>query len=325
MSSIYGLPKTNYFPPCPKQNMMNCLNCENSFEGSYCNICGQKTATHRFSMHEWLHEIPHSIFHIDSGFFQTLKTLLARPGNAIREYLEGKRKLLFSPFLYVLIWCGVYVVISHFFDKPEVAAEHIEFGSLMESFSYIESHYYKIIVVAMILPTTFGSFLAYYRSGYNFAENLVLNTYLIGQLVIADIIIVSAFDDDRRQTLYSLFQAHRISFEISVLVLDVLAVFQTEKMVLGNFAVYRFADRQRYCIIRIDVRGGVYFIQIKRRALNFPAFNRVERDFAESIDEEIKICKAFVAGKSFDKTEINLLADDGDFECAESVIKIQIG
>lgn len=180
--------------------MTNCLNCENSFEGSFCNNCGQKAATHRFSMHEWMHEIPHSILHIDSGFFQTLKTLLARPGNAVREYLAGKRKLLFSPFLYVLIWCGVYVVISHFFVKPEKAAGEFNADNLMQAFSYIENHYYKIIVVIMILPVTLGSFIAYYRSGYNFAENLVLNAYLIGQLVIADILLflLTTMTEDKR-------------------------------------------------------------------------------------------------------------------------------
>lgn len=83
---------------------------------------GQKTATHLFTMHEWLHEIPHSLLHIDSGFFQTLKTLFLRPGNAVREYLKGKRKSHFSTFLYVLIWCGVYVVISRLFETPEAAA-----------------------------------------------------------------------------------------------------------------------------------------------------------------------------------------------------------
>lgn len=183
--------------------MTNCLNCENSFEGSFCNNCGQKAATHRFSMHEWLHEIPHSIFHIDSGFFQTIKTLVTRPGNAVREYLAGRRKLLFSPFLYVLIWCGVYVVISHFFAKSEIVG-NFEASNLKEAVSYIESRYYKIIVVAMILPVTFGSFLAYYRSGYNFAENLVLNAYLIGQLVIADIIVylLTTATEDKRFIVY---------------------------------------------------------------------------------------------------------------------------
>lgn len=183
--------------------MTSCLNCENSFEGVFCNNCGQKAATHRFSMHEWGHEIPHSLFHIDSGFFQTIKTLLTRPGNAVREYLAGKRKLLFSPFLYVLIWCGIYVVISHFFAKPETAAQ-FEADNLKEAISYIESHYYKILVVAMVLPVTLGSYLAYYRSGYNFAENLVLNAYLTGQLVIADIILIllSTISEDKRFIIY---------------------------------------------------------------------------------------------------------------------------
>ena len=180
--------------------MTTCLNCENTFEGLFCNNCGQKAATHRFSMHEWLHEIPHSLFHIDSGFFQTLKTLLTRPGNAVREYLAGRRKLLFSPFLYVLIWCGVYVVISHFFAKPEIAAEHVTFSNLTEGVDYILKHYYKIIIVATIVPVTFGSFLAYYRSGYNFAEHLVLNAYLIGQMVIVDIIVylLTATTEDKQ-------------------------------------------------------------------------------------------------------------------------------
>jgi hypothetical protein len=180
--------------------MKICLNCDNNFEGEFCNLCGQKSATHRFTMHEWLHEIPHSLFHIDSGFFATLKILLVRPGDSIREYLQGKRKLLFSPFLYVLILCGFFVVNSHFFESPNEAAKQIDFANLKETTAYIEEHYYKIIVVAMILPMTLGSFFAYYKSGYNFAENLVLNAYLIGQLVIADIILIlisaTSFDEN---------------------------------------------------------------------------------------------------------------------------------
>ncbi len=169
--------------------MTTCLNCDKDFEDAFCNFCGQKAATHRFTMHEWLHEIPHSLLHVDSGFFLTVKTLCLQPGNAIREYLQGRRKLLFSPFLYVLILCGIYVVVSHFFVHIP-GAENQEIKSLKEANDYIEENYYKILVVAMILPVTIGSYLAYIRSGFNFAENLVLNAYLIGQLVIADIIIM---------------------------------------------------------------------------------------------------------------------------------------
>jgi Protein of unknown function (DUF3667) len=181
--------------------MTDCLNCDNNFEGAFCNLCGQKAATHRFTMHEWLHEIPHSILHVDSGFFLTMKTLFLRPGNAVREYLLGKRKLLFSPFLYVLIMCGVYVVVSHFVENP--AQEAKEFTNIQETLAYIDEHYYKIFVVAMIVPMTIGTYLAYFKSGYNFAEHLVLNAYLIGQLVIADVILIliasTSFDENHSQ------------------------------------------------------------------------------------------------------------------------------
>ncbi len=169
--------------------MTICLNCDNNFEGVFCNLCGQKAATHRFTMHEWLHEIPHSIFHVDSGFFLTIKTLFVRPGDAVREYLQGKRKLLFSPFLYVLILCGIFVIAGYFFvPKPEIKSQQLT--NLNEALAYIEGNYYKILVVAMIIPLTIGSYFAYFKSGFNFAENLVLNAYLIGQLVIADIILM---------------------------------------------------------------------------------------------------------------------------------------
>ncbi len=178
--------------------MTNCLNCDNNFEGAFCNLCGQKAATHRFTMHEWLHEIPHSILHVDSGFFLTMKTLFMRPGNAVREYLQGKRKLLFSPFVYVLAMCSFYVVVSHFFENPLKEAKEIT--NLQEAFDYVDEHYYKIIIPAMIVPMTIASYLAYWKSRFNFAEHLVLNAYLIGQMVIADVILIliasTSFDEN---------------------------------------------------------------------------------------------------------------------------------
>jgi Protein of unknown function (DUF3667) len=177
--------------------MATCLNCDNNFEGAFCNLCGQKAATHRFTMHEWLHEIPHSILHVDSGFFLTMKTLFLRPGDAVREFLLGRRKLLFSPFLYVLILCGIFVVVKHYFGKE---LKEFEITNLLQAIEYLSSHYYKIVMVALIVPLTIATYLVYFKSGYNFAEHLVLNSYLMGQLVIADVVIIlisaTSFDEN---------------------------------------------------------------------------------------------------------------------------------
>jgi Protein of unknown function (DUF3667) len=179
--------------------MTTCLNCDNNFEGAFCNLCGQKAATHRFTMHEWLHEIPHSILHVDSGFFLTMKTLFLRPGNAVREFLQGKRKLLFSPFLYVLILCGIFVVVKSLFVKDLKPIDFADAGKLIET---ISEQYYKIFVIASIIPLTIASYLVYFKSKYNFAEHLVLNSYLIAQLVIADLILIfisaTSFDENYR-------------------------------------------------------------------------------------------------------------------------------
>ncbi|MDQ3041846.1 MAG: hypothetical protein M3R11_05635 [Acidobacteriota bacterium] len=58
--------------------MNTCLNCSNQFDKKFCNQCGQKAAAHGFTIHEWLHEIPHSVLPIDGGFFHTFKQLCLR-------------------------------------------------------------------------------------------------------------------------------------------------------------------------------------------------------------------------------------------------------
>ncbi len=58
---------------------------------------------------------------------------------------------------------------------------------------------------------------------------------------------------------------------------------------------------------------------------NRAAFNRPIRDFSERIDENIERRKALVLGETFGESEINLLRDDGEFECAENVIKNDVG
>lgn len=164
-----------------------CLNCSNPLSEKFCGECGQKAATHRFTIHEWLHEIPHSIFHVDGGFFVTFKNLCLRPGNMIREYLAGRRKSYFSPFLYLLIMCGVFVVISLLAaDASRAKPEIVDFAS---AYNYLLTNYYKPIIVAMVLPLALATRLVFWRAGFNFAEHLVLNAFVIAQMIIGDIIV----------------------------------------------------------------------------------------------------------------------------------------
>ncbi len=43
----------------------NCKNCNQDLNGNYCSNCGQTADTHEINFKSILHEIQHSIFHIE--------------------------------------------------------------------------------------------------------------------------------------------------------------------------------------------------------------------------------------------------------------------
>jgi hypothetical protein len=73
-----------------------CLNCGHKYAGNFCNECGQKAKVKRLDWHYLVHEIPHSIFHIDKGFFFTLKEMIKHPGILIREYRDERKPGTYS-------------------------------------------------------------------------------------------------------------------------------------------------------------------------------------------------------------------------------------
>ncbi|HRD56577.1 MAG TPA: hypothetical protein PK504_00945 [Ferruginibacter sp.] len=67
-----------------------CQNCNNEFNGEFCNQCGQKIV-HRITMPHLWHDLIHAFTHADKGFFHLLIALFKKPGAVAREYiLEGK-------------------------------------------------------------------------------------------------------------------------------------------------------------------------------------------------------------------------------------------
>lgn len=89
----------------------NCKNCSLNFEGNYCPQCGQSAHEHRIDAKYILHDVPHSIFHVDQGFFYTLKSMFTRPGAMVQDFLEGKRVKYFRPLAYVVIMSAICTLL----------------------------------------------------------------------------------------------------------------------------------------------------------------------------------------------------------------------
>jgi hypothetical protein len=167
-----------------------CLNCEQSFEGKYCNHCGQKKETHRLNRHFLIHEFQHSLVHIDKGILYTVKEMFTRPGHSIREFVQGKRINHFKPLSWVLIMGGIVGFLFHYFDVDLLAksGDMERSESLRMVYNWQKTHFALIHVLNIPIFSLF-SWIVFRKKGYNFIEHLVLNAFVIGQSLIIYILL----------------------------------------------------------------------------------------------------------------------------------------
>jgi len=183
---------------------MICKNCENSFNGKFCNNCGQNSNVKRVDLQYLLKEIPNSIFQVNRGIFFTIRELFTRPGNSIREFLEGKRKRHFKPLAFVLLVSTLYVLTAYFTDKYTFLGDAI--SGMADSLNKDETKFSitaKILnwfgknhsyTTLLVLPFfSLASYLVFIKSKYNYFEHLILNFYITGQQMVIYLIFTTLF------------------------------------------------------------------------------------------------------------------------------------
>ena len=175
-----------YFQHLMISMQTECLNCGAPVDRNFCPECGQKIKTHRVTIETIVHDIPHSFFHLDKGFPFTFKQLLLRPGQAIKEYLAGKRINYFSPFAYLILMCTISTIFFHqleaYYDAHGVHISYMFNQMLFPKAAEFFSHYPALMYCALIPFISLWSWLFNLDSGYNYWENFFLNTYLIAQM-----------------------------------------------------------------------------------------------------------------------------------------------
>jgi len=83
---------------------VTCLECGAAVPGAYCARCGQSAAVHVLSMKEVAGDVTHSLLHLDSRVWHTLRLLVRRPGELTREFVSGRHQRYLPPFrLYLAI------------------------------------------------------------------------------------------------------------------------------------------------------------------------------------------------------------------------------
>jgi len=88
----------------PVHEPRRCLNCGTVIAGKHCTQCGQASDVHVLSMKEVAGDVTHSLLHLDSRVWRTVRLLALRPGELTREFIAGRHQQYIPPFrLYLAV------------------------------------------------------------------------------------------------------------------------------------------------------------------------------------------------------------------------------
>jgi len=184
---------------------MVCKNCGNEVSGNFCSICGQKSSVKKINLKYILNEIPNSILQLNRGFLYTAKELTIRPGHCIRAFLAGKRVRHYQPVAFLLITTSLYILATYLMDRETFFYDMLSgFVEGMQGDSELTENKYLLWIykfqiyfpLVVLLFFSISTYLAFYRSQYNYFEHLVINLYITGQQMILYFIFTFIFFKD---------------------------------------------------------------------------------------------------------------------------------
>lgn len=102
-----------------------CRNCNAEAHDAYCPKCGQETALHPPTLHEFLHEFLSHYIAIDGPLVRSLWMLISAPGRLTKEYLAGRKRQFILPLrLYftvsLLVWAGIGMIEHARFEEHPI-------------------------------------------------------------------------------------------------------------------------------------------------------------------------------------------------------------
>lgn len=128
-----------------------------------------------------------------------MKELVTRPGYVAAEYLEGKRKKYFNPLSFLVIAAAIWalVVLKTGYFEAMGSAETRGATGMPKQIAFYFSESMRIIlahgkIITLVITAPLLAFLSwiFFRKHKNtYAENLVLNAFLSGQINLGLVII----------------------------------------------------------------------------------------------------------------------------------------
>jgi len=176
-----------------------CQNCQNSFEGRFCNQCGEKVYTsHDRSLKHIFEEFAHFVSHFDNKLFISLRTIFFRPGQLSLDYCAGKRIRYYPPVSLFLIMVVLYLLFPIFkgLNMPleiyndswgrhakelissKMKKENLSFQQLSAKYEKTSEKVAKILLFLTIPMSALPLYLVFFRKRKYYFDSVIFSAEL---------------------------------------------------------------------------------------------------------------------------------------------------
>jgi len=174
--------------------MNSCRNCKEPINDNwdYCPICGRPEKLKRIDKHYIIQELG-GFFFANKGMVYTIKNVLIRPGESVRQFIAEDRYRFVKPITFLFITTFIYAVVNQIFGisfedylpQPDVKNE-VPTSTFIMSWLIANPGYFSIIMIIFI---AFWIKKIFKKAGYNFFEIFILCCFVSGITTLYDSII----------------------------------------------------------------------------------------------------------------------------------------
>jgi hypothetical protein len=158
-----------------------CTNCGLARAGEFCAACGQR------AVRGIAQQVARDVLNLDHGILFTALELTRRPGDAIRDYVDGKRVRYAGPVKYFILTLALTTFATTQLGVMSDAARALVEGMkdaapvTVEQASRFMSQWMTLFFALGVPFTAAVTRRLFSRAGMTYAEHLVLNLYAYGQ------------------------------------------------------------------------------------------------------------------------------------------------
>lgn len=122
-----------------------------------------------------------SVFNFEKGLFYTIRELLIRPGETVREFIQKDRTRLVKPIIFIIICSFIYSIVQQIFKFEDgyIGYSFVKESAINSIFDWVSKNYgYANLLMGVFIAFWIKTFFRKYN--YNFYEILILLCFIMG-------------------------------------------------------------------------------------------------------------------------------------------------